>query len=307
MSVLSHQIYRDVKICSSAIVCTFHFLLFIVVARRLYKETIPIKQMAPLMLAYILDVICVHIINIIGGIYNNYNLTDAVYITIALSYAVTLTFMFVISYIFFVGQLYYTFKNTEYQISHKIIYSHFILITFITILSILTMIGYIGLLNFQLTTSRLLTSFLILVYVIGIFHLIYLINHKLFILCVKQSCTMNEQNNFTINQPQFNLLQNIARLSVSCGCILCSLIIIAFTAALAGILKHNVVIQIIFWCVFMICIMFISTCFCLTLAINKTVYYYFCGVCDRKCISICSNIAKHSVLKRKANIENADI
>eukprot|EP01084_Bolivina_argentea_P215648 366161_1 len=218
-----------------------------------------------------------HILSVIGNIIN--------------SIAMCLVYSFMIL------RLYDTFESTMYEITKLFLISHIIVAIYYAIGCSL-----IPVVILHKNIKRIAKLFYIIIVIIpvtiGLIHLIYSFNSKLFALVLLQRKTLissNDSNN--LNDRQLKLLSTIRKHSILGGfMILSGFIVLIYCIVFYGLknIDHDTHV-IVYWIVNDICIILTSTCLFIGFTQHSKIYMCLCKHCDNQCTNMCIKLATNQM------------
>lgn len=209
--------------------------------------------------------------------------------------AISAESLFIYSFLLF--RIYYTFKQSIYEMQRFIIYLHTINIALIFLSLILTIFsGYALLLWIILLT-------------IGYIHLLYLFNDNLFVLMLSQKDTMlNEYKTSELSERQINILSTIRKHTILGVFIVVSNLLLIGVYLLLFVIPMmtltDTMTYVVLCIVNFIAYIFITVaplCIYLGFQKNQKLYLKICGVCDGKCKDLCIRFTE-----RKLDIQDND-
>ena len=218
-------------------------------------------------------------------------------------------------YLFIFGLLYYSFKDSAYNImAHKryLIYIHLKNLAISCVSSVAAHIAYY--LAEQTQIGSILVAIHIITIISGEAHVILLFIKNLFELTVMQRRTsirldtmqMNDekQTEIELNRRQLKLIRLITKLSNIFG-ITTMLVILLIPALIIARYYHSLVIwYIVFGAVWII----VSFLLFLTMTVNDDIYYFCCNKCDHRLTKICVALSIREIRKKQnaTDTYNAD-
>ena len=291
---LSIEIVRD---CIVLLVSAWLFILLIY--RFYFKKTAEntTQRMSITVLTYMISVFILFLLQLIAEFTEIplYAWVIVLYTTICLSYLSI--------YILTIMRLSYTFRDSAFQISNKIIYTHIILIIVCLMLSVLFAIslyanGAPGLGE----TDRIIAATVISMVMIGYIHLVYKFNYNLFQLVLMQRTTSthpsNTQSDIELNIRQKQLIQTIVKQTVlSCWvCLFYSMNSISFLIIAIIDPKSNINVLHDYeqWMIAVVNVA-VGISVSLTFSINSRSYNKLCTLCHTGCNQICESCVQKSI------------
>ncbi len=204
----------------------------------------------------------------------------------------------ILTYLFLLFRVYFTFKESMYEIKKCTIYLHSTNIASMSLLLVSFLGTYTEWFDFILF-SLWLTSLSI-----GYTHLLYLFNHNLFLLVLSQRQTIiNDEKNIELNQRQINLLCTIRKHTIlGFFMVLSSLTYLAANGpSINSLDKINSAPWIKDGVMYLVAsINFISlntSPFLVYLGfnMNRKLYSKLCSFCDKKCKNICIRLTEKNL------------
>ena len=131
------------------------------------------------------------------------------------------------------------------------------------------------------------------VYVLGLFHLGYLLNRQLLLLVI-----LNDEGGGKMNKIQLNLLKTATKVAVLQTIYTISVISDVFITVICNILDNEWT-DLLDWICYFISVFVGTWCIYLTFKVNEKEYHCLCKCCDGLCERMCHKAVKLPVVPQK--------
>eukprot|EP01084_Bolivina_argentea_P271807 462574_1 len=296
-----------VSITSSSIVVTFQIILIISLIYGFHVSQLSnyYRSIQYTALGTFTCLAMAYIVWIIEEFFYRLHPNETIWITFYVCFFLLLALSLILFYTFMLLRLKTTFEDTGYKISKHFTQSHVCIIILVTsITPIAVVVEFMGYRYLFYILILLLMS----LYFIGLFHLTYAFNKKLFqiTLSIKEEAIISPTTSVSSNEnrrrsartsslsgKQLVLLSTIRKHTLL-GCLVLFMILIDILI----VIIYSIVIQIyIFWCIgWALTINIAALCVYLGFAVNQNQYYLLCNKCDNCCEILCNGIAEKNVL-----------
>lgn len=211
---------------------------------------------------------------------------------------------FVAGYTFVTMQLYLALKGSQFALPKCIISMHVILIMTIVIGNLVRFIIYFATDIFdemviQIYVQRILGAVVIFGAFIGLSHISYIFNRKLYLFVVHIHGNQSSLN-ININEESH---QRIFKVITKISLLMTTMIIFAILRVTFGVidgLTDSEYSTVMFFYAHTIYKMMMTLYVFLTISINENIYAALCKICDQQCINLCKRLA---VLKATESVK----